>query len=141
MSSCHAEVKEFADDVHRMRDDAVGKTPAMALALAATQEWLNRYGELPSSDDWSRTHATRSGDVALKRLEFGRVAVGERCQPSQAQPTPGRLPHRPQQGCVFRLEAAEPPDLVSARAVTAAVFCLSGKERDGDGACPRPRQP
>jgi AraC-like DNA-binding protein len=34
----------------------------------AMLEWRSRYGRLPSSYDWSRTHARRRGDEALKRL-------------------------------------------------------------------------
>jgi hypothetical protein len=33
--------------------------------------WLERYGRLPSSYDWSRTHARRRGGRALERLEDG----------------------------------------------------------------------
>jgi AraC-like DNA-binding protein len=36
--------------------------------LAAMREWRDRYGRLPSSYDWSRTHARRRGGEALKRL-------------------------------------------------------------------------
>jgi len=38
------------------------------LVLVAILDWLNRYGSLPSSCDWSRTHAERRGGLALKRL-------------------------------------------------------------------------
>ena len=31
-------------------------------------DWFHRYGELPTSYDWSRTHANRRGGIALKRL-------------------------------------------------------------------------
>jgi AraC-like DNA-binding protein len=37
--------------------------------LEAIGEWLDRYGSLPSSYDWSRTHARRRGGEALRRLE------------------------------------------------------------------------
>jgi hypothetical protein len=33
--------------------------------------WQHRYGRLPSSYDWSRTHAHRRGGQPLKRLEDG----------------------------------------------------------------------
>jgi hypothetical protein len=33
--------------------------------------WHSRYGRPPSSYDWSRTHARRRGDEALKRLQAG----------------------------------------------------------------------
>jgi hypothetical protein len=36
--------------------------------LAAMGEWRERYGRLPSSYDWSRTHARRRGGEALSRL-------------------------------------------------------------------------
>jgi AraC-like DNA-binding protein len=38
------------------------------LVIVAIFEWQRRYGCLPSSDDWSRTHARRRGGDALKRL-------------------------------------------------------------------------
>jgi hypothetical protein len=39
--------------------------------LEAMGEWLDRYGRLPSSYDWSRTHARWRGGEALRRLEAG----------------------------------------------------------------------
>jgi AraC-like DNA-binding protein len=39
--------------------------------LEAMEEWLDRYGRLPSSYDWSRTHARRRGGEALERLADG----------------------------------------------------------------------
>ncbi|MGZ4307635.1 MAG: helix-turn-helix domain-containing protein [Solirubrobacteraceae bacterium] len=39
--------------------------------LAAMLEWRARYGRLPSSYDWSRTHARRRGGAALTRLSEG----------------------------------------------------------------------
>jgi hypothetical protein len=36
--------------------------------LAAMTEWRSRYGRLPTSYDWSRTHTGRRGGEALKRL-------------------------------------------------------------------------
>jgi hypothetical protein len=41
------------------------------LVLEAMLEWRDRHGWLPSSYDWSRTHARRRGGGALKRLEKG----------------------------------------------------------------------
>jgi hypothetical protein len=35
--------------------------------LGAMREWRARYGRLPSSYDWSRTHARRRGGEPLKR--------------------------------------------------------------------------
>jgi AraC-like DNA-binding protein len=37
----------------------------------AMRAWRERYGELPSSYDWSRTHARRRGAQALARLAEG----------------------------------------------------------------------
>jgi AcrR family transcriptional regulator len=39
--------------------------------LAAMRDWRARYGRLPSSYDWSRTHANRRGGEALVRLSTG----------------------------------------------------------------------
>jgi hypothetical protein len=39
--------------------------------IEAMLDWRRRYGRLPSSYDWSRTHARRRGGEALKRLERG----------------------------------------------------------------------
>ena len=39
--------------------------------LDAMREWRARYGRLPSSYDWSRTHARRRGGEALERLRDG----------------------------------------------------------------------
>jgi AraC-like DNA-binding protein len=38
------------------------------LALEAMRSWQARYGRLPTSYDWSRTHAGRRGGEALTRL-------------------------------------------------------------------------
>jgi AraC-like DNA-binding protein len=39
--------------------------------LGAMLEWRARYGRLPSSYDWSRTHAHRRGGEPLERLRAG----------------------------------------------------------------------
>ena len=39
--------------------------------LEAMHEWRDRYGWLPSSYDWSRTHARRRGGEARERLDKG----------------------------------------------------------------------
>jgi AraC-like DNA-binding protein len=39
--------------------------------LAAMREWRSCYGRLPSSYDWSRTHARRRGGEALERFSGG----------------------------------------------------------------------
>src|SRR5436305_10217410 len=41
------------------------------LVLEAMREWQERYGRLPSSYDWSRTHARARGGQALRRLNEG----------------------------------------------------------------------
>jgi AraC-like DNA-binding protein len=41
------------------------------VVLAAMREWRDRYGRLPSSYDWSSTHARRRGGQALERLRSG----------------------------------------------------------------------
>ena len=35
------------------------------------RDWRDRHGRLPSSYDWSRTHARRRGGQALERLMRG----------------------------------------------------------------------
>jgi hypothetical protein len=37
----------------------------------AMRAWRDRYGSLPSSYDWSRTHACHRGGQALERLNEG----------------------------------------------------------------------
>jgi hypothetical protein len=39
--------------------------------LDAMRAWRARYGRLPSSYDWSHTHARRRGGEALERLREG----------------------------------------------------------------------
>ena len=39
--------------------------------LDAMRDWLSRYGWLPTSYDWSRTHAQRCGGEAVRRLTQG----------------------------------------------------------------------
>ncbi|MGZ6597164.1 MAG: sigma factor-like helix-turn-helix DNA-binding protein [Solirubrobacteraceae bacterium] len=41
------------------------------LVISAMLEWRGRYRRLPSSYDWSRTHARRRGGEALERLGGG----------------------------------------------------------------------
>jgi hypothetical protein len=41
------------------------------LVILAMLDWRERYGRLPSSYDWSRTHACRRGGHALERLAGG----------------------------------------------------------------------
>ena len=49
--------------------------------LAVMREWRGRYGRLPTSYDWSRTHARRRGGEALERVagsEWPAVSVVSR---------------------------------------------------------------
>jgi hypothetical protein len=79
--------------LYPIREGGVGKRPARAprrrrtsaachpgaiqrrwtreRVLEAMAEWVDRYGRLPSSYDWSRTHARRRGEEALRRLNHG----------------------------------------------------------------------
>ena len=52
----------------RARSSAGGRSE---LVVEAMWEWRSRYGQLPSSYDWSRTHAVRRGGDALARLSDG----------------------------------------------------------------------
>ena len=55
----------------RCNPGAIERTWTRELVLAVMLEWLNRYGGLPSSYDWSRTHTERRGGPALGRLDEG----------------------------------------------------------------------
>ncbi|HEY6399659.1 MAG TPA: hypothetical protein VIX82_19605 [Solirubrobacteraceae bacterium] len=46
--------------------------------LDALREWRARYGRLPSSYDWSRTHAQRRGGRRARAAGEGRMAGRER---------------------------------------------------------------
>jgi AraC-like DNA-binding protein len=50
---------------------AIGRRWTRERVLAAIREWRSRYGRLPSSYDWSRTHARRRGGEPLERLAQG----------------------------------------------------------------------
>ena len=52
----------------RCHPGAIQRKWTRELVLEAMLDWFYRYGELPTSYDWSRTHANRRGGVALKRL-------------------------------------------------------------------------
>ena len=41
------------------------------IVIAAMREWRRRYGQLPSSYDWSPTHAARRQGAAVERLRAG----------------------------------------------------------------------
>jgi AraC-like DNA-binding protein len=55
----------------RCHPGAIERKWTRELVIAAMLEWQIRYGRLPSSYDWSRTHAQRRGGAALKRLKEG----------------------------------------------------------------------
>ena len=55
----------------RCHPGAIERKWTRELVIAAMLEWRERYGRLPSSYDWSRTHARRRGEQALRRLEEG----------------------------------------------------------------------
>jgi AraC-like DNA-binding protein len=50
------------------RPGVIARKWTRELVLAAMMEWHGRYARLPSSYDWSRTHAARRGGGALRRL-------------------------------------------------------------------------
>jgi AcrR family transcriptional regulator len=50
---------------------AIERTWTRERMISAMLEWRERYGGLPSSYDWSRTHARRRGEHALERLAVG----------------------------------------------------------------------
>jgi hypothetical protein len=55
----------------RCRPGAIARRWTQERVLDAMRDWLERYGRLPSSYDWSRTHARRRGRRALERLNDG----------------------------------------------------------------------
>ncbi len=56
----------------RCRPGAIKRRWTRERVLEAMLEWRKRYGRLPSSCDWSRTHARRRGGQALARLNEGK---------------------------------------------------------------------
>jgi hypothetical protein len=55
----------------RCHPGAIQRKWTRELVVAVMHEWSERYGRLPSSNDWSHTHANRRGGVALERLNEG----------------------------------------------------------------------
>jgi hypothetical protein len=55
----------------RCHPGAIQRRWTRELVISAMLEWRDRYGRLPSSYDWSRTHARRRGEHALRRLTGG----------------------------------------------------------------------
>ena len=53
------------------RPGAIATEWTPARVLDAIRAWHTRYGRLPSSYDWSRTHVRRRGGQALERLDDG----------------------------------------------------------------------
>jgi hypothetical protein len=60
----------------RCHPGAIGRKWTRDLVLLAMLDWRERYGQLPSSYDWSRTHARQRGGLALRRLAAGRWPAG-----------------------------------------------------------------
>jgi hypothetical protein len=55
----------------RCHPGAIERKWTRELVIAAMLEWREQYGWLPSSYDWSHTHARRRGGEALRRLARG----------------------------------------------------------------------
>jgi len=55
----------------RCHPGAIERKWTRELVVEAMLDWLDRYRRLPSSYDWSRTHARRRGGQALARLRAG----------------------------------------------------------------------
>ncbi|MGZ4285660.1 MAG: hypothetical protein ACXVHB_15800 [Solirubrobacteraceae bacterium] len=55
----------------RCHPGAIQRRWTRELVISAMLEWRERYGRWPSSYDWSRTHARRRGEPALRRLAGG----------------------------------------------------------------------
>ena len=53
------------------RPGAIASEWTRARVCDAMRAWRDRYGRLPSSYDWSRTHARQRGGQALERLDQG----------------------------------------------------------------------
>ncbi len=55
----------------RCHPGAIQRRWTRELVISAMLEWCERYGQLPSSYDWSRTHVRRRGVEAMRRLAAG----------------------------------------------------------------------
>ena len=55
----------------RCHPGAIQRRWTRELVISAMLEWRERYGRLPKSYDWSRTHARRRGGEACERLAEG----------------------------------------------------------------------
>ncbi len=56
----------------RCHPGAIQRRWTRELVISAMLEWCERFGRMPSSYDWSRTHARRRGKDAARRLAAGR---------------------------------------------------------------------
>ena len=56
---------------HNCRPGAATRRWTQERILEAMRQWREKYGELPTSYDWSRTHARRRGNEAVARLQEG----------------------------------------------------------------------
>ena len=67
--------------------------------LGAMREWRDRYGRLPSSYDWSRTHARRRGGERARATQHRRLALrrrrDRRLRELEGGTGGGRQPDRP----------------------------------------------
>ena len=55
---------------HRCRPGAAAPQWTRERVRDALRRWAERYGHVPSSYDWSRTHARHRGEQALRRLDL-----------------------------------------------------------------------
>jgi AcrR family transcriptional regulator len=53
------------------RPGAIERRWTRELVISAMLDWRERYGRMPSSYDWSRTHARRRGERVSQRLAAG----------------------------------------------------------------------
>ena len=88
-------------------------------------EWRARYGRLPSSYDWSRTHARRRGGEALERL-----AEGDWPPASVVSRAVRNLGGRPRGGCAARSARAHDGGVGGCRQWAASRFrCVNPGNR------------
>jgi hypothetical protein len=57
---------EYCKDCH---PGAIARCRSREWVLEGMRDWETRYGRLPSSTDWSVTHARRRGGAALERVQ------------------------------------------------------------------------
>jgi AraC-like DNA-binding protein len=78
------------------------------LVIEAMCKWRSRYGRLPSSYDWSRTHARRRGSCP-RAVGLRRMAGRERGQPACSEPGPPPGRPRTARACALRTRALKSP--------------------------------